>query len=137
MIGRVFYHIAFMVYLKRILYAEDEPLIQAVAKLALEKVGGFEVLICSSGAEALEKVAAFSPDLILLDVVMPGMDGPATLQRLRGESATLAIPVVFLTANAQPAEVAHYKSLGAKDVVAKPFNPMTLAAQIRHIWEAA
>jgi CheY-like chemotaxis protein len=125
------------VSLHRILYAEDEPLIQAVAKLALEKVGGFEVLICSSGTEALEKVAAFAPDLILLDVVMPGLDGPATLQRLRRDPATAAIPVVFLTANAQPAEVAHYTSLGAMDVVAKPFNPMTLAAQIRHIWDKA
>ena len=123
--------------LKRILYAEDEPLIQAVAKLALEKVGGFEVLICNSGAEALEKVAAFAPDLILLDVVMPGLDGPATLQRLRQDPATAAIPVVFLTANAQPGEVAQYKSLGAMDVVAKPFNPMTLAAQIRAIWDNA
>ena len=123
--------------LKRILYAEDEPLIQAVAKLALEKVGGFEVLICNSGAEALEKVAAFAPDLILLDVVMPGLDGPATLQRLRLDPATSAIPVVFLTANAQPGEVAQYKSLGAMDVVAKPFNPMTLAAQIRAIWDNA
>jgi CheY-like chemotaxis protein len=125
------------VSLKRILYAEDEPLIQAVAKLALEKVGGFEVLICSSGAEALDKVTAFTPDLILLDVVMPGLDGPATLQRLRLDPATAAIPVVFLTANAQPAEVAHYQSLGAMDVVAKPFNPMTLAAQIRLIWDQA
>ena len=123
--------------LKRILYAEDEPLIQAVAKLALEKVGGFEVLICSSGSEALEKVTAFAPELILLDVVMPGLDGPATLQRLRLDPATATIPVVFLTANAQPAEVAHYKSLGAMDVVAKPFNPMTLAAQIRLIWDKA
>ena len=123
--------------LKRILYAEDEPLIQAVAKLALEKVGGFEVLICSSGAEALEKVAAFAPDLILLDVVMPGLDGTATLQRLRLNPATASIPVVFLTANALPAEVARYKSLGAMDVVAKPFNPMTLAAQIRLIWDPA
>ena len=121
--------------LHRILYAEDEPLIQAVAKLALEKVGGFEVLICSSGTEALEKVAAFAPDLILLDVVMPGLDGPATLQRLRLDPSTANIPVVFLTANAQPAEVAHYISLGAMDVVAKPFNPMTLAAKIRLIWD--
>ena len=123
--------------LHRILYAEDEPLIQAVAKLALEKVGGFVVLICSSGTEALEKVAAFAPDLILLDVVMPGLDGPATLQRLRLDPSTANIPVVFLTANAQPAEVAHYKSLGAMDVVAKPFNPMALAAQIRLIWDKA
>jgi CheY-like chemotaxis protein len=123
------------VTLKRILYAEDEPLIQAVAKLALEKVGGFEVLMCSSGTEALEKIGAFAPDLVLLDVVMPGMDGPTTLQRLRLSPATAAIPVVFLTANTQPTEVAQYRTLGALDVVAKPFNPMTLAAQIKTIWD--
>ena len=121
--------------LKRILYAEDEPLIQAVAKLALEKVGGFDVLICSSGAEALEKIVSFAPDLVLLDVVMPGMTGPATLQRLRQDPTTADIPVVFLTANALPSEIAHYKGLGAMDVVAKPFNPMTLAAQIKLIWD--
>ena len=121
--------------LKRILYAEDEPLIQAVAKLALEKVGGFEVLICSSGAEALEKIGVFAPDLVLLDVVMAGLDGPATLERLRADPATAATPVVFLTANALPTEVAHYRALGALDVVAKPFNPMTLAAQIQRIWD--
>lgn len=122
--------------LKRILYAEDEPLIQVVAKLALEKVGGFDVLICSSGAEALEKVAGFAPDLVLLDVVMPGLDGPATFARLRAGPATAAIPVIFLTANAQPAEVAQYKALGAMDVIAKPFNPMALAGQIRQAWDA-
>jgi CheY-like chemotaxis protein len=122
--------------LKRILYAEDEPLIQAVAKLALEKVGGFDVLICSSGAEALEKVTGFAPDLVLLDVVMPGLDGPATFARLRAGPATAAIPIIFLTANAQPAEVAQYKALGAMDVIAKPFNPMTLAGQIRQVWDA-
>ena len=122
--------------LKRILYAEDEPLIQAVAKLALEKVGGFDVLICSSGAEALEKVTGFAPDLVLLDVVMPGLDGPATFARLRANPATAAIPIIFLTANAQPAEVAQYKALGAMDVIAKPFNPMTLASQIRQVWDA-
>ena len=121
--------------LKRILYAEDEPLIQAMAKLALEKVGGFEVLLCSSGAQALEQVKGFAPDLILLDVVMPGMDGPATFAALRADPTTAPIPVVFLTANAQPAEVARYMALGALDVVAKPFMPMTLAAQIKRIWD--
>nr|WP_315489210.1 response regulator [uncultured Rhodoferax sp.] len=121
--------------LKRILYAEDEPLIQAMAKLALEKVGGFNVLICNSGEQALEQVKGFAPDLILLDVVMPGMDGPATFAALRSDPTTASIPVVFLTANAQQAEVARYMALGALDVVAKPFMPMTLAAQIKRIWD--
>jgi CheY-like chemotaxis protein len=120
--------------LARILYAEDEPDIQAVAKLALEMVGGFQVLICASGIEALEKVKDFAPDLILLDVMMPGMDGPTTLQRLRADPATAAIPVIFLTAKVQPAEVAQYQTLGALDVIAKPFDPMNLANRVREIW---
>jgi len=123
--------------LKKILYAEDEPDIQAVAKLALEMVGKFEVLICGNGIEALERVGDFGPQLILLDVMMPGMDGPTTLARLRADPRTAAIPVVFLTAKVQGAEVEQYKALGALDVIAKPFNPMMLSDQVRACWEAA
>ncbi|MFI3120561.1 MAG: response regulator [Methylococcaceae bacterium] len=121
--------------LERILYVEDEPDIQAVAKLALEMVGGYQVMICIGGQEALDKVGGFAPDLILLDVMMPGMDGPTTLQKLRADCATDAIPVIFLTAKVQASEVAHYQALGALDVIAKPFDPMTLAMQVREIWE--
>lgn len=120
--------------LQRILYAEDEPLVQTIAKVALVKVGGFDLRICSSGAQALEQVKAFAPQLILLDVVMPGMDGPATLACLRQDPVTAAIPVVFLTANSDPKDIAHYISLGALDVIAKPYNPMTLADQVRQVW---
>jgi CheY-like chemotaxis protein len=123
--------------LQRILYVEDEPDIQAVAKLALEMVGGYRVMICSGGQEALDKVRGFAPDLILLDVMMPGMDGPTTLQNLRADPATAAIPVIFLTAKVQPAEVAQYQALGALNMIAKPFDPMALAAQVREIWERA
>lgn len=121
--------------LQRILYAEDEPDIQAVAKLALEMVGGFTVKICSTGEEALREAAAFAPDMILLDVMMPGIDGPATLKGLREQPALAAVPVAFMTAKVQPTEISHYKSLGALDVIAKPFDPMTLADKIRAIWE--
>lgn len=120
--------------LQRILYAEDEPIIQAMAKVALEKVGGFDLLLCSSGAETIDKVQAFAPDLILLDVIMPGMDGPATLAKLRQNPATAAIPVIFLTANTDAKEVAGYRALGAIDVMAKPFSPITLAAQLKQVW---
>ncbi|MEW5771323.1 MAG: response regulator [Pseudomonadota bacterium] len=120
--------------LQRILYVEDEPDIQAVARLALELVGGFTVKICSSGEEALREAAAFAPDLILLDVMMPGMDGPSTLKALRGQATLAEVPVAFMTAKVQPPEVAHYKALGARDVIAKPFDPMKLADQIRAIW---
>ncbi len=123
--------------LKRVLYAEDEPDIQAVAKLALEMLGGFQVQVCANGAEALAAARDFTPDLILLDVMMPGMDGPSTLERLRADPGTAAIPVIFLTAKVQPAEVVHYQSLGALDVIAKPFDPMTLATQVRQIWSTA
>lgn len=123
--------------LQRILYAEDEPDIQAVAKLALEMLGGYTVQICSNGAEALVAAREFTPDLILLDVMMPGMDGPSTLERLRADPATAAIPVIFLTAKVQPPEVVYYQSLGALDVIAKPFDPMALATQVQQIWSTA
>ena len=121
--------------LQRILYVEDEPDIQAVAKLALEMVGGFTVKVCSSGEEALQEAEDFAPDMILLDVMMPGMDGPSTLQSLRSLAPLANIPAVFMTAKVQPHEVAHYKSLGALDVIPKPFDPMALAGQVRAIWE--
>ena len=121
--------------LERILYVEDEPDIQAVARLALEHLGGFTVEVCSSGNEALSKITTYAPDLILLDVMMPGMDGPTTLAELRKLPACAATPVVFMTAKVQPQEVAHYLSLGAIDVIPKPFDPMTLADKVRSIWD--
>ncbi len=120
--------------LQRILYIEDEPDIQAVASLALEAIGGFSVRVCSSGAEALREGPAYQPDLILLDVMMPGMDGPSTLRALRELDTLRAVPVVFMTAKVQPNEVSHYLSLGACSVIAKPFDPMTLATQVQDIW---
>ncbi|CAK0747779.1 Response regulator [Gammaproteobacteria bacterium] len=123
--------------LKRILYVEDELDIQAVAKLALEMVGGYEVKICGNGPDALNTVDSFAPDLILLDVMMPGMDGPTTLQRLRANSATATIPVIFLTAKVQPPEVVYYQSLGALNVIAKPFDPMQLSNEVLRIWSSA
>lgn len=118
----------------RILYVEDEPDIQAVAKIALEMVGGFTVKVCSSGEEALREADAFAPELILLDVMMPGMDGPSTLKALRDLPALVDTPVVFMTAKVQASEVAHYKELGALDVIAKPFDPMALANRLRAMW---
>lgn len=121
--------------LERILYVEDDPDIQMVAKMALEKIGGFTLTICSSGPEALEKAAAFEPQLILLDSMMPGMDGPTTLQELRKLPEMSMIPVVFMTAKIQPQEIEYYKTLGALDVIKKPFDPMQLSAQITAIWQ--
>ncbi|MEA2560693.1 MAG: two-component system, OmpR family, response regulator [Acidobacteriota bacterium] len=120
--------------LKRVLFVEDDPDIQTVARIALETVGGFAVLGCRSGAEALEQVEAFAPDLILLDVMMPGMDGLETLQALRLLRGAAAVPVVFMTAKVQAQDVAEYRAAGAVDVIAKPFDPMTLPATVRSIW---
>lgn len=121
--------------LNRILYVEDEPDIRAIAKLALEEVGDFTVDLCGTGEEAVARAEAFAPDLILLDVMMPGMDGYATLRALRAREALAAIPVIFMTAKVQPAEVAHFRTLGALDVIAKPFDPMRLSDTIREIWK--
>ena len=123
-----------MTELKRILHVEDDPSIQAVAKVALEAVGGFQVLSCASGQEALDQVQGFALDFILLDVMMPGMDAPTTLQQLQQKYDLSGIPTVFMTAKVQSNEVSSYKALGAADVVVKPFDPMTLSEQIRQIW---
>jgi CheY-like chemotaxis protein len=120
--------------LTRILLVEDEADIQAVARLALEAVGGFTVAICSSGPEAVQQVAAFSPDLILLDVMMPGMDGPSTMKALYALPEIATTPVIFMTAKVQPQEKAHYQELGALGVIPKPFDPMTLSSTIRTLW---
>lgn len=120
--------------LTRILYVEDEPDIRAIAKLALEVVGGFAVELCGSGQEALEKADAFEPDLILLDVMMPGMDGPTTMEALRNHAPTARLPIAFMTAKVQASEVQRYTDLGAIGVIAKPFDPMQLAETVKRLW---
>lgn len=120
--------------LTRILLVEDDPDIQTVACLGLKAVGGFTVEVCSSGSEAIQKAPIFAPDLILLDVMMPGMDGMTTLKALRELPQTLSTPVIFLTAKVQTHEVAYYKQLGVLDVIAKPFDPMTLSVTLNRIW---
>jgi two-component system OmpR family response regulator len=123
--------------LQRVLYVEDDADIRTIAVLALEAVGGLTLCSCASGAEALAAATAFAPDLLLLDVMMPGMDGPTTLARLRELPATAATPVAFMTAKVQANEIEHYKSLGALGVVTKPFDPMTLAGQLQQLWKLA
>lgn len=120
--------------LTRILYVEDDPDIQAIAMMVLETISGFTLKACSSGSEALENAVRFNPDLVLLDVMMPGMDGPETLKGLRNFPELASTPVVFMTAKVQPQEVEGYLNLGAVGVIAKPFDPMTLAQQLRDIW---
>ena len=122
--------------LNNILYVEDDADIQTVAQIALEAVGGFTLRTCGSGLAALDAIeAGFVPDLLLLDVMMPEMDGPSTLLGLRKMTATATTPVIFMTAKVQASEVEHYKSLGALGVIPKPFDPMQLALEVRQLWE--
>jgi two-component system, OmpR family, response regulator len=121
--------------LTHILYVEDDLDIQAVAQIALEVVGGLSLKTCSSGAEALAAInGGFSPDLLLLDVMMPNMDGPTTLAGLRNLPNTATTPVIFMTAKVQSSELDFYTSLGAIGVIAKPFDPMELSSQVRALW---
>ncbi len=122
--------------LTKILYAEDEADIREIAVLAIEAIGGFEIATCSSGAEVLALANEFQPQLILLDVMMPIMDGPTTLQALKQDLQLKDIPVIFLTAKIMTEEINHFKQMGAIDIIAKPFDPMTLSAQIQEIWNS-
>lgn len=121
--------------LKKILYVEDEPDIRTIAQVALEDIGGFTVKYCGSGREALEQAESFVPDLLLLDVMMPGMDGPATLQALRKMPKLVNTPAIFMTAKAQTAEIEEYGKLGVLDVIVKPFDPMRLAETLQDCWK--
>lgn len=120
--------------LSRILLVEDEEDIQRVVRLSLEAIGGIAVEIVASGSDAVKIALHFKPQLILLDVMMPGLDGPSTLRSLRAEEALRAIPVVFLTARAQPQEVQEYFDLGAYEVIVKPFDPFELPQRLQELW---
>ncbi|MBQ0796195.1 response regulator [Zhongshania sp.] len=120
--------------LSRLMYVEDEPDIRVVANIALTQVAGFSVEISPNGTEALKVITSFMPQLILLDVMMPGMDGPQLLKKVRELPEFIETPIVFITAKAQIEEIQKLKSMGAAAVITKPFNPMTLGEEIRTIW---
>lgn len=120
-----------------VMYVEDDPDIRAVAKLALEMIGGMTVSLCERGDIAVAQAESFQPQMILLDVMMPGMDGPTTLKALREHPQLQSIPIVFMTAKVQTHELIYFKSLGAAGVIPKPFSPMTLAQQVRDLWHNA
>lgn len=119
----------------RLLYVDDESDIRDIVEIALEDEMDLELRLCPSGAAALELTQKYRPDLLLLDVMMPGMDGPTTLKRLRELPGCETTPAVFVTAKVQPHEVEQFKALGAIGVIAKPFDPMLLANQVRTLWE--
>ena len=122
--------------LQRVLLADDEPDILEVSRIALETVGGFEVAVCSSGAELLQRLPDFRPDLIVIDVMMPDMAGPEVLARVRQLPGFACTPVVFLTGVVNGSELKALRASGAADVILKPFDPMTLADRVGGIWDS-
>jgi CheY-like chemotaxis protein len=120
--------------LRTLLYVDDEPDIRQIVQMALGLAPGLNIHTGDSGEQALTLARSLHPDLILLDVMMPGLDGPGTLARIRSEPLLKDIPVVFMTAKAMPQEVARFRELGAAGVIAKPFDPMKLAQQVFALW---
>jgi two-component system OmpR family response regulator len=120
---------------KKILMVEDDPDIRRVAVMALKFKGGFEVLTASDGVEGLEVAAKEKPDVILLDSMMPKMDGPETCKRLKADETLRKIPVIFLTAKSQKKEIEAGLELGAIGYLVKPFDPMTLADELKKLVE--
>jgi len=119
------------------MHVDDARDIRDVVRLALETLGGFTVESCASGAEAVAKAPDFGPQLVLLDEMMPDLDGRETFRRLREVAGMEAVPIVFMTAQAAPADVARLESFGALGVIAKPFDPTALADRVRAIWDTA
>lgn len=123
--------------LKQILLVEDDESIAEIATLTLEDLGGFEVVHCSSGADALESLAHYRPQLVLMDVMMPHMDGPETMRQMRLNPELSDIPVIFVTARAQVHEQEQYSKMGAAGIIVKPFDPISLCDEITQMWEQA
>ena len=115
---------------KRVLVVDDDPLLREVAQAALELVGGWEVLTAQSGPQAQQRALTEHPDAILLDVMMPGVDGPSTVAALRSDPATRDIPIIFLTAKVPSENLEEWRSLHLAGVIPKPFDPMTLATDM-------
>lgn len=118
---------------RKILLVDDEDDIREVAQMSLEMTAGWEVVTASSGADGLRVAAAERPDAILLDVMMPGMDGPATARALKAQPETADIPVILLTAKVQAADRRRFDDLGVAGILAKPFDPMSLADEVRGV----
>lgn len=121
--------------LKKIIYIEDNLDIIAIAKIAIEDIGGFQLECYQSGNEALQNAARFNPDLFIIDVMMPEMDGPNTLLAIRKIPDLEKIPIIFMTAKTQADEIKYYHELGAIGVITKPFDPIQLTEVIKNMWE--
>lgn len=123
--------------LKRILYLEDDDFIAELALMTLEEMTDFEVLHCASGRAAIDAFPAFSPQLLLFDVMLPELDGLETLAAIRAIDRGRKVPVIFMTAKAQVHEQRAYFDLGACGVIVKPFDPLTLGREIEALWRGA
>lgn len=121
--------------LQRVMCVEDDPDIRTILEFSLKGLGGYTLSLCSSGQEALDTAETFSPNLVLLDVMMPGMSGPETLGHLRKLDCMRGVPVVFLTAKAIQEELEALLEHGATGIIVKPFDPVTLPKDIRIYWE--
>ena len=121
--------------LSRILYVDDDPDLRAIAEISLRDMGGFAVELCGGGEEALRAAPQFMPQMILLDVLMPGMDGVETFKRLRQLPDMEDTPIVFVSAKVQAQDVHAYQALGAAGVIPKPFDPLMLSDHVRCIWK--
>lgn len=121
--------------LNRICYVEDDPDIQRIVRLSLERVGKMTVEIVGDSTRAVEAMVAFKPDLVMLDWMMPVMDGPAVFRAMRERVETRDLPVIFITAKASKQELDELRALGAAGTVSKPFSPKDLPNQLREIWK--
>lgn len=119
----------------RVLIIDDEDLIRRIGAVSLGRLGGMDVVTAANGREGVSKARETRPDLVLLDVLMPGMDGEATLAALRSQAETAATPVVFLTGHDQPSELQRLSALGAAAVLTKPFDPVSLPGKLRAVVE--
>jgi two-component system, OmpR family, response regulator len=120
--------------LNRICYVEDDPDIQRIVRMSLERVGKMTVEIVGDSTRAIEAIIAFKPDLVMLDWMMPIMDGPAVLRKMREHAELKDLPVVFITAKASQRELDELRALGAAGTISKPFSPKDLPEQLRAIW---
>ncbi len=120
---------------RRVMCVEDDADIRMILEFSLQRLGGYELCLCASGQEAIDRVAVFSPDLVLLDVMMPGLSGPQTLELLRELPAVSGVPVVFLTAKAMLNEVEDLLQHGATGIIVKPFDPVKLPENVQFYWQ--
>lgn len=121
----------------RLLHVEDDPDILMIARMVLVDLGGYEVLQCESGSEALAKAAAFAPDMMILDFMMPGLNGLATLRGLRGLPGLDKVPAAFMTAKTLEVPAEEMAELGVVGIIKKPFDPVSLPDQINALWRQA